>query len=270
MSPYFKDEFIRGFGTWPLKGAELEAAMTAAIETGFRAVDTAQMYQNEADVGRVIAGCGVPRDELLVTTKVTPHNFAEDAFLASVEASAEALGRIDVLLLHWPPADGDVVGPLKLLEQAQKRGLTSAIGVSNFTIAMLKSAVDTIETPLVINQVEFHPFLDQSKLRIAADALGIPLSAYCPIARGRIFGNEVLESVAKAHGKSVAQVTLRWIIQHGVAVNPMSTKPANIAGNFDIMDFELTAAEMAQIDGLNAMNDRIVDNTVVPWAPNWD
>ena len=270
MSPYFRKNFARGFGTWPLKGAVLDAALGHAIAAGYRAIDTAQMYENEAEVGRVIANCGIARDDFLITTKVHPNNYTDADFLPSVEASVRALGEIDVLLLHWPPASGDVVGPLKLLEAALQAGLTKAIGVSNFTASMMKIARDTVDAPLATNQVEFHPLLDQSTLLAASKDCDIPLGAYCAVARGRIFGVPVLEEIAAAHGKSVAQIALRWILQKGVSVNAMSTKPGNIAANYAIVDFELSADEMARIDTLGAANDRIVTSDVVPWAPDWD
>ena len=270
MSPYFTKSYARAFGTWPLKGDVLRGALEAALDVGYRAIDTAQMYGNEAETGEVIAASALPREDLLVTTKVHPDNYAEAAFLKSVETSARHLGRIDVLLLHWPPADGDVRAPLRLLETALSEGLTTHIGVSNFTAAMMQVAKDQVEADIAINQVEFHPFLDQSKLLAASSAIGIPLSAYCSVARGRVFDDPTLTGIGVAHDKGPGQVALRWILQKGVALTTMSTKRANLEANFALTDFMLDDDEMARIDALGSAQGRIVGSNVVAWAPDWD
>lgn len=270
MSPYFTQTFARAFGTWPLKGDTLRGALEAALDVGYRAIDTAQMYANEAETGEVIAASDIARDDLLVTTKVHPDNYTDAAFLKSVETSARHLGRIDVLLLHWPPADGDVRPPLRLLESALSEGLTRHIGVSNFNSAMLRVAKEQVQADIAINQVEFHPFLDQSRLLAAAADLGIPLSAYCSVARGRVFDDPTLAKIGAAHGKGPGQIALRWILQKGVALTTMSTKRANLEANFDLTDFTLTDQDMARIDALGSADGRIVGSNVVAWAPDWD
>lgn len=271
-SIYFTKTFQRSFGTWPQKGADCRKAVSAALEVGYRAFDTAQLYGNEADVGAELAEGGVPRDELLITTKVEPGNYDEARFIPSVEASLKALriDVVDVLLLHWPPVGGDVVGPLKLLSEARAKGLARHVGVSNFTIAMLKTAQATIADPIVTNQVEFHPLLDQSKLLAAASAMGIPLAAYASVARGAVFQHALFGEIGAVYGKSAAQVVLRWILQKGVSVNTNSTKPQNMRANFDVMDFTLSCVDMARIDALNATGHRCVTAERVPWAPEWD
>lgn len=271
-SIYYRKSYQRAFGTWPLKGEELRGALSAALEVGYRAIDTAQMYENEADVGAALAASGVPREELLITTKVSPKNFSADAFIASVQKSLEDLriDQIDVLLLHWPPEGGDVAPSLRLLSEARAKGLTAQIGVSNYTVAMLKTAQATIPDPLVTNQVEFHPLLNQDALMQGATALGVPLSSYCSIARGEIFKHAAFAQIGEAYGKSAAQIALRWILQKGVSINTMSTKPQNIAANFDVMDFTLSHVDMARIDTLTGTNHRIVTANAVPWAPDWD
>lgn len=272
MSILFRDGHERAFGTWPLKRDQLALSVTAALKVGYRTFDTAQMYGNEADLGEVLATSGVAKSELCVITKVHPDNFAPDKFMASVEKSLKDLrmNTADALLLHWPPIGGDVVPSLKLLEEAQHRGLARHIGISNYTSAMMRTAKATVEAPLVINQVEFHPLLDQSKLLAAATETGIPLMAYSAIARGKIFDFPLFSGIATAHGKTAGQVALRWILQKGVVVNAMSTKPENIRANFDIMDFTLSAADMAHIDALTSTNFRVVTKAKVPWAPDWD
>ncbi len=261
----------RGFGTWPLTGDTVRSAVLDAVEVGYRAFDTAQMYGNEAEVGAALTECGLPRSELFITTKVHPEHFDETRFLPSVEESIEALGgeAPDLLLLHWPTPGGDVAPALKLLQEAFDRGLAKAVGVSNYTIAQMETATSVLDAPITTNQVEFHPLLDQSRLMGAASRLGIPLSAYCSIARGKIFDHSELAEIGEAHGKSAAQVSLRWILQKGVVPISMSTKPANMRANFDIMDFSLSNVEMAQIDELSArVHHRITAS--VPWAPKWD
>jgi len=272
MSIYFEKSYQRAFGTFPLKGEQLEQALTEALNVGYRAIDTAQMYRNEADVGAALATIGIPRDELCITTKVHPDNFGEDKFLPSVEQSLRALqvDAVDVLLLHWPPIGGAISASLKLLEQAHKQGLAKNIGVSNYTAKMLHDATQTIDTPLVTNQVEFHPLLNQDILLAAANKTGIPLSSYCSVARGEVFKYPQFAEIGQTYGKTAGQIVLRWILQKGVSINTMSTKPANIRANFEVMDFTLSSVDMAKIDALTATHYRIVNADLVPWAPDWD
>ncbi len=269
---HFTGGFERGFGTWPLQGDACRSAVATALEVGYRAIDTAQMYGNERDVGAALKASGVARDEVLVTTKVHPENYGQHAFLPSVRRSLDALGleRVDVLLLHWPPADGAIDRPLLQLAEARARGLAAHIGVSNFTSAMLARAVSLIDDPLVTNQVEFHAGLDQSRLLAGATAAGVPLSAYCAVARGAVARNPLLAEIGEACGRSAVQVALRWILQKGVAVNTMSTRRANMEANFDIMDFTLSHVDMARIDAGTSPQGRIVTTGLVPWAPEWD
>ena len=189
MNIYYQKTHQRAFGTFPLTGDVARNAILAAAEIGYRAFDTAQMYENEAETGEALKACGVARDELCITTKVHPDNFGEDKFIASVEQSLKALqiDVVDVLLLHWPPIGGDIAPPLRLLEDAHKRGLAKNIGVSNYTVAMMKDAVKIIDAPIITNQVEFHPLLNQDRLIEGANEAGIPLSSYSSVARGEVF-----------------------------------------------------------------------------------
>ncbi|MCC1482287.1 aldo/keto reductase [Roseibaca sp. Y0-43] len=272
MSVYSEGVFQRGFGTYPLRGERLYAAVRDAIEIGYRAFDTAQWYGNEAELGAALADTDVSRDALLVTTKVHPENMTAERFLPSVEQSLRdlRLDAIDVLLLHWPPGDDPVEPSLDLLQKAHRAGLARHIGVSNYTVAMMHRAVRALDVPLAVNQVEFHPLLKQDKLLAASQETGIPLSSYCSIARGEIFKYPVLAEIGAGYGKSAAQVTLRWILQRGVTMNTMSTRPENIRANFDIMDFALTPDEMDTISALTSTNYRISNAEVVPYAPTWD
>lgn len=272
MNIYFKNSNQRSFGTYPLKGAACRDAILTAAEVGYRAFDTAQMYRNEAETGAALKETGIPRDTLCVTTKVENDNFDEGKFLASVEASLKALqlDYVDVLLLHWPPADFQIEGSLTLLEQAHKRGMARNIGVSNYTVQMMRDATKIIETPLVTNQIEFHPLLNQDVMLAAASETGIPLSSYCSVARGEVFKHPIFAEIGAGYGKTAAQVVLRWILQKGVSINTMSTKPENIAANFDVMDFTLSSVDMTRIERMTHMNYRIVSKDIVPWAPDFD
>lgn len=269
---YFKGAWQRAFGTFPLKGGDLHGALKTAIKIGYRAIDTAQMYGNEADIGGALASLSVPRDELLVTTKVQPANFAPDKFMPSVEESLKKLrlDQVDVLLLHWPPADGEVRPSLELLARAREAGLARNIGVSNYTSRMMRTAIRTIDGPIATNQVEFHPLLNQDVLLGAATETGIPLSSYCSVARGEVFKRPEFAEIGKAYDKSAAQVALRWILQKGVSINTMSTKEANMRANFNVMDFTLSSIDMARIDAISSTGYRIVTKSIVPWAPDWD
>lgn len=271
-SIYFQQNFQRAFGTYPLRGEALQQALSCAIEVGYRAIDTAQMYGNEADVGRTLTAIGLPRDAMCITTKVHPDHFSEQQFMPSVEQSLRALqlDYVDVLLLHWPPKNGAIEHSLQLLAEAQHKGYAKHIGVSNYTVAMLHQAKKIIGMPLATNQVEFHPLLDQSTLLAGANETGIPLSSYCSVARGAVLQHALLNDLAAFHSKSAAQIALRWILQKGVSLNTMSTNPDNIRANFELMDFSLSSVEMAQIDALSKANERIVTAQMSPWAPAWD
>ena len=272
MNIYFRDSHERSFGTFPLRGDELGAALKIAVDVGYRAFDTAQMYGNEADTGDALKRCGLSRDDLCITTKVHPDNFNADRFLPSVEQSLRDLQTdfVDVLLLHWPPADGNIEPSLTQLAEAHHQGYARNIGISNYTAQMMRDAANLIDPPIVTNQVEFHPLLNQSTLLAASSETGIPLSAYCSVARGEIFKHTEFTEIGAGYGKSPAQIALRWILQKGVSINTMSTKATNIKANFEVMDFTLTSIDMARIDALTHTNYRIVNKTLVPWAPDFD
>lgn len=272
MNIYFQKSYQRAFGTFPLTGDVARQAILDAAEVGYRAFDTAQMYGNEAETGEALAATGLAREDMCVTTKVHPDNFTEDKFAASVEKSLKdlRLDYVDVLLLHWPPIGGDIAPSLRLLEDCLKRGLTRNIGVSNYTVAMMREAVKIVDAPIVTNQVEFHPLLNQDKLLAGANEVGIPLSSYSSVARGEVFKHPEFAEIGKGYGKSAAQVVLRWIVQKGVSINTMSTKKDNIHANFEIMDFTLSHVDMARIERLTQTGYRIVGEDLVPWAPKWD
>ena len=255
-----------------MKGQELHDAVLAAAEVGYRAFDTAQMYENEAETGAALKATGIARDDLCITTKVDIANFSEEKFLPSVDESLRKLQieQADVLLLHWPTPGFDIKLSLQLLQQAYDRGLARNIGVSNYTAQMMRDAKSIVDAPLATNQVEFHPLLNQDKLLAAATETGIPLSSYCSVARGEVFKHTIFAEIGSAYGKSAAQIVLRWILQKGVSINTMSTKPANIAANFDVMDFTLSSIDMDRIEEMTKTGYRIVGKDLVPYAPDFD
>ncbi len=269
---YFQTGNERAFGTFPLKGTELETALESALDVGYRAIDTAQMYANEVDVGKVLARSDFNRSDVWITSKVPTSEFSAEAFIPSVEQSLKELqiSALDVLLVHWPPGDDDVRPSLDWLQQAQQQGLAQHIGVSNYTPKQMRIAKAHCSSPLVINQVEFHPLLDQSLLLKTAKETGISLASYCSVARGKVFEFPLFDDIAKAHDVSAAQVVLRWILQQGVSINPMSTKRANQAANFDVLGFDLSDAEMVSIRALTTTGYRICNEDLVPWAPTWN
>ncbi len=272
MSQYFSQQVPICMGTFPLKGNELATAIKHAFEAGYRGFDTAQMYENEATLGSALTEIGCPRESLFLTTKVLPAHLDKNKFMVSVEESLRALKTdyVDVLLLHWPTPSGENREALELLQQAANKGYAKSIGVSNYTIEMLEEACATLDDMPVCNQVEFHPYLDQSKLFAAATRLGIALSAYCPLAKGRIFGDPVINALAAKYDRSEAQIILRWIVQKGVSANPMSTKPENLSANLEAVNFNLSAPDSAAIDRLGKKGLRIVDKDRMPIAPEWD
>ncbi len=261
-----------GFGTFRMSGAEVAEVLPAALAQGFRHVDTAQIYKNEAAVGAAIAASGVARDQIFLTTKVWVTNFAADRFGASVEESLTKLGtdHVDLLLLHWPggsdvPRDAQI----EALNKVQARGLTRHIGVSNYTVAQMDEAIRLSDAPLIINQVEYHPYLSQAALLAAAKARGLSLTAYFSLADGKVAQDPVLREIGAAHGKTAAQVALRWLVQQpGVAALTKTARVARLPENVAIFDFALSEDEMAAIHALARPDGRIVNPEGL--APVWD
>lgn len=240
-----------------------------ALEIGYRHIDTAQMYENEADVGRGIAGSGIPRGDLYVVTKVAQDRITDGTYLDSARRSQEALGVTpDLLLIHWPPRGIETEAVIDAMQEIHTQGLTASIGVSNFNVPMLERAVAHSSIPIVTNQVEYHALMDQSRLKATADRLGVVLTAYCPIARGLVLKDPTILRIAEETGHSPAQVALRWVVQNGVAAICMSTQRENLASNFATRDIELSDAHMEEITALNAQKNRTV--LMPDWAPDWD
>jgi diketogulonate reductase-like aldo/keto reductase len=259
-----------GFGTWPLRGEEGVAAISVALDSGYRHIDTAAMYENEREVGEAIGNHAVPRDEIFLTTKVNHTDLGRDALIASAEASLDKLGvdQVDLLLIHWPSPEMPVAEQIRNLCQAKRRGLARHIGVSNFPSRMIDEAVAAADEPLVANQVEYHPFLGQSAVLAACRRHGLALTAYSPIARGKVSDSPVIKEIASGKGRTEAQITLRWLLQQpGVVAIPKSADPGRIRDNMAIADFDLTEQEMARISALASPDGRTITNVL---APEWD
>lgn len=259
-----------GFGTmaFPARAAELVAY---AIEGGYRLIDTARKYGTEEQVGEGIRASGIAREDLWVTTKVTELNAREADFLNSAETSLKALGLdyVDLLLVHWPQPKVPFSETLGALAKAKRQGLTRHIGVSNFTLAMLDEAVRVCPEPLITNQVEYHAYLPQDRMLAALKKHGMILTAYCPVARGMLLDDPVLGEIASAHGKTTAQVALRWLIQQPmVAVVPRALTEEHIAENLDLFDFALGDNEMRRISARRSKQVRIANPPAR--APKWD
>jgi diketogulonate reductase-like aldo/keto reductase len=259
-----------GFGTMELPQRPVEL-VAYAIAAGYRHIDTARKYGTEEQVGEGIRASGIARSELWVTTKVTELDAREADFLRSAETSLKALGLdyVDLLLVHWPQPKVPFAETLGALAKAKRRGLTRHIGVSNFTLAMLEEAVNVCPEPLVTNQIEYHAYLPQDRMLAALKRHGMILTAYCPVARGKLLDDPIVGDIAKAHAKSIAQVCLRWLIQQPmVAAVPRALEEAHIAENLDVFDFSLSEEEMRRISTLRSRNIRIADPP--ERAPKWD
>ena len=257
-----------GLGTFGLNGAVAERIVRHALDIGYRHIDTAQMYGNEAEVGAGIRRASVPRSELWLTTKIWPDKFHADALLAAAAESVQRLGtEPDLLLLHWPNPDVPLDETVGALNEAKRRGLTHHIGISNFPTALIRASVGHSEALLLVNQVEYHPYLEQNLVLAELARHGMALTAYSPIGRGKVFEDAVLQRIAEGHGKNAGQVTLRWLVQQGVSAIPRSSREANVEANLAIFDFALSEDEMAEIAGLAHPDGRMIHPAN---PPDWD
>lgn len=256
-----------GLGTWMLRGRECARLTEQAIRIGYRHIDTAQMYDNERAVGEGVRASG-KRDAVMVTTKVAPTSLAPHDLERSVKESLAhlRLDHIDLLLIHWPNPRVPLAETLGAMAKMKREGYVRQLGVSNFTVALLDEA-NKVSSELVCNQIECHPFLDQSKVIAACKKHGMAVVAYSPIARGNANGDAVLRRIAQAHGKSAAQVSLRFLVQQGIAVIPRTGKVERLEENLALFDFALSEDQMFEIGTLGARGNRIVDWS---WSPNWD
>ena len=260
-----------GLGTWELRGRTCARLVEQALRLGYRHIDTAQVYENEREVGEGLRASGTRRDEVFVTTKIWTTHFAPNDLERSTKESLAKLrlSEVDLLLLHWPNPHVPLTETLGALAHVKKLGMSRHIGVSNFTVALIDEAVAACSEPLVCDQVEYHPYLDQTKVRDACARHGMAVVAYCPIARGKAKNSEVLARIGEKHGKSAAQVSLRFLVQQQIVVIPRTSKLERLTENAAIFDFELGAEEMAEIDALSQGDGRIVDYAF-SGPPKWD
>ena len=260
---------IIGLGTWELRGKTCARIVAEALRLGYRHIDTAEMYDNETSLSEGLGASGIAREELFITTKVWPSHFAAAALDRAAHDSVARLrlASVDLLLLHWPNPQVPPRETIGALCKVKRSGLARHIGVSNFTVALIEEAVRLSDEPLVCNQIEVHPFLDQSKVIAAARKHGMAIVAYSPIARGNAPSNALLARIGKVHGKTAVQVSLRFLVQQGLGVIPRTSNVERLRENLEILDFELTPAEMREIAGLAKRDGRIVD---FAFSPQWD
>ncbi len=259
-----------GYGTWQLKGKDCETGIAAALEIGYRHIDTAQIYENEAEVGLALKSSGIKREDLFLTTKVWNDNLADNMFHKSVEESLNKLqtSYVDLLLIHWPLTTVPFAEQMKSLRAVHEAGMARMIGVSNFTVAQMREVVEELGTPIVNNQVEYHPFLSQKPVLDYVRQHDMFLTAYSPLARGKVRHEATLIEIAEKHGKTVGQISLRWLVQQErVAAIPKAASMEHIRENFDIFNFVLDADDMQRIGLLTQRASRLINPD---WAPHWD
>jgi 2,5-diketo-D-gluconate reductase B len=250
-----------GFGTWRLRSTTCRDMVRFALEIGYRHIDTAAIYGNEEEVGRAIADSGVPRNELFLTTKVWPSKLGAEALKRSATESLDRLGTdyVDLLLIHWPTTSVPLIETFGAMRDLQQEGRVRHLGVSNFNVALMRETVETLNVPIVANQVEYHPYLSQNRVLDYCQRAGITLTAYCPVAEGRAAKDKTLRRIGANYERSAAEVALRWLLhQDMVSVIPMTTNPEHCMANLKVLDFSLTPEDMAEIAAL-AEGRRLID-----------
>lgn len=258
-----------GFGTFNLTGRDAKGILEFALDVGYRHFDTAQMYENEEVIGKVIGATSVPRNRLFITTKVWWTNLSKKDFLPSVEESLRKLQQdyVDLLLIHWPNQEIPIEESLEQLALAKEKGLTKLIGVSNFNTDLLEQ-VEKSGVEISCNQFENHVFIDQDELIRKTKSMGAFVTSYAPIARGQVGDEELLIHIAEKHKVTPVQVALRWLVQQeDIVAIPKSSQLIRIKQNFDIFNFHLSEEEMKEIDNLKSRNLRLIDPE---FAPAWD
>jgi 2,5-diketo-D-gluconate reductase B len=258
-----------GLGTWDLRGRTCARMVEQALRLGYRHVDTAEMYGNESEVGEGLRASGIARGNVFITTKVWQDHLApRELERATKESLAKLrLSEVDLLLIHWPNPRILLADTIGALCRMKREGLARHVGISNFTVKLVAQAVKLATEPLVTDQIEWHPYIDQSKVVEACRKHGLSVTAYSPIARGRAIGDDTLQAIGQRHRKSAGQVCLRFLVQEGAIVIPRTSKPERLAENLAIFDFELAPVEMDEIRRLAHPRGRIVN-----WSgsPDWD
>ena len=258
-----------GLGTFRLQGEACRAAVAQALALGYRHIDTAEMYANEAEIGAAVAASGIKRDDLHVTSKVWWEHLTPDGIRRACEASLRALrlDHLDLYLIHWPAPGMDLPAALETMVRLRDEGLTRAIGVSNFPTALLREEVETVRAPIVCNQIEYHVLLDQAAVLTYARAKGLFVTAYCPLAQGRLAEHPTLTEIAKKHDATPAQVALKWLLdQPAIAVIPKAGRRESQAANLAAWKITLDDDDRARIKAL-PKTQRCVNP---PFAPKWD
>ncbi len=258
-----------GLGTYLIKGEEAVKTIEQAIDIGYRHIDTAQLYENEAEVGTAIQQSSVDRSDIFLTTKVWPTRISEEDFIPSVEDSLRKLKTdyVDLLLIHWPNKDIPLRESIKELIKAQEQGKAKHIGVSNFPINELARSIGA-GANIVCNQVEYHPYIDQSLLKSWMDHNNILMTAYCPLAQGRVIQDRSIQKIAEEHGKTTAQIVLRWFMeQENTLAIPKSSNIDRLKANLEIFDFKLSTEQINVINELAKPSQRFVRSSI---EPEWD
>ncbi|WP_411968682.1 aldo/keto reductase [Haloferax sp. YSSS75] len=256
-----------GLGTWENTNPdECENAVKTALEMGYRHIDTAQIYGNEAEVGAGLAAADVPREDVFLATKVWIDELSHDDVIESTEESLDKLGvdYVDLLYVHWPAREYDAEETLDAFDTLVEKGLTKRIGVSNFEPEQVREAIARTDEAVFANQIELHPLLQQEELRQVCAEEGVEIVAYSPLARGKVFDVDVLSDVAEKHGVSEAQVSLAWLRENGITAIPKATSEAHIRDNWESLSLELDAEDVAAIDAIE-QEDRRVDPDFAPW-----
>jgi 2,5-diketo-D-gluconate reductase B len=261
---------LLGLGTWDLRGRVCTEMVQAALGLGYRHIDTAEMYDTERAVGEGLKASGIKREDVFLTTKIWPAHFsASDLPRAAADCLARLrVSAIDLLLLHWPNPQIPLPETIGALCKVKRDGLARHIGISNFNVALIEAAWKATTEPLVCNQVECHPYLDQSKVLAACRKHGMAMTAYSPIAQGKAGGDDVLKRIGAAHKKTAAQVSLRFLVQQNIVVIPRSSKAKRLAENAAIFDFSLSDGEMADIFKLSGAGRRLIPAGF--GRPDWD
>ncbi|AZN43537.1 aldo/keto reductase [Paenibacillus albus] len=266
---------LLGLGVWqgrPEDGPHVEAAVRTAIEAGYRSIDTASAYENERGVGRAVRECGVPREEIFVTTKVANPDHGYDKALHAVDRSLRELDLdyVDLILIHWPVSvRASFLDTWRALEKVYAEGKVKAIGVSNFQIHHLEKLLGASEVVPAVNQVEYHPLLTQLELHSYCKTKGIQLEAWSPLMLGRVLEEPVVQELSERYGRTPAQIVLRWDLQNGVVTIPKSANPQRIHENADLFSFELSAADMERLSGLNRNERSGMDPDKFEQAWSW-
>ncbi|MCF7838527.1 MAG: aldo/keto reductase [Candidatus Marinimicrobia bacterium] len=260
---------VLGLGTFQSGGADCRNAVRTALDTGYRHIDTAQMYENEQEIGKGIRDSSVPRDRIFLTTKLQMGQLDPDGVRASCANSLRALGTdyVDLLLIHWPEESVPLADTLGAMAALKQEGKIRHLGVSNFTVAWLEQALAVSEEPIFCNQIEYHPYIKQGPPMKVCHDHGLATVAYSPLARGQVLQDERLAEIGRKYGKSPAQIALRWLVrQTDVVAIPKGTSAAHIRENLDIFDFALDADDVASIGAFDH-DQRLIDPE---WAPRWD